>query len=777
MASTYTTVLKLAKPGLGDTGWGSTVNTGLTDMLEQALTGAVSVPVIVGLTTTLPAISDGTSSDARNQFLNITGSLTVGQTATVRVPAGVAGNNKLYFVKNSAGGDVTVETSGGTSVVVPTGTTMALRVTSAGVEQALNHLVTLSLSTALPVSSGGTGATSLTSNAVLIGNGTGAVTGVAPGANNNVLTSNGTSWVSAAPTPTTTFSGGTTGFTPNTPTSGAVTLGGTLNVANGGTGATTLDANAVLIGNGTGAITTVAPGANNNVLTSNGTSWVSAAPPVGTTFSAGTTGFTPNTPTSGAVTLGGTLGVANGGTGRTTLGSDQILIGNGTSGIVGDAVFTFDSTANKALSVNSILVWRGAGAITTNTAVGFNTLAANTSGSGNTAFGRVALEDNTSGFNNTAVGTQALANNIAANSNTAIGATALVTNLGGGGNTGVGSAALYSNSNGGSNTALGLQAAYSNTTGAFNVAVGVNALYSNTTADSNTAVGRSAAYSNITGYQIVAVGESAAFYNATGFNNTAVGYGALYTSSTTSYHVAVGSNALYNNTSGVENTACGASALNQNTSGGYSAAFGAGALSSSTTASKNTAVGDTSLGANTTGANNTALGFCAGIGNVVPPTIPANANTTGSNNTFIGFESIGASATASNVITLGNNAIATLRCQVTTITALSDRRDKTNIVDIPAGLNFIQALRPVAFDWNMRDGKKVGVHEFGFIAQELQDAQVATGITVPNLVSTENPDKLEASPGTLLPVLVRAIQELKAELDSVKAELAALKGN
>jgi hypothetical protein len=120
---------------------------------------------------------------------------------------------------------------------------------------------------------------------------------------------------------------------------------------------------------------------------------------------------------------------------------------------------------------------------------------------------------------------------------------------------------------------------------------------------------------------------------------------------------------------------------------------------------------------------------------------------------------------------LGNSSHNTLRCQVTTITSLSDARDKTNIVDIPAGLSFVEALRPVSFDWNMRDGAKSGVTEFGFIAQELQAAQTDTGVTVPNLVYDDNPERLEASPSTLIPVLVKAIQELKAEVDSLKQQL------
>ena len=53
---------------------------------------------------------------------------------------------------------------------------------------------------------------------------------------------------------------------------------GTLGVANGGTGATTLTTNNVLLGNGTSALQTVAPGTNGNVLTSNGTTWTSTAP-------------------------------------------------------------------------------------------------------------------------------------------------------------------------------------------------------------------------------------------------------------------------------------------------------------------------------------------------------------------------------------------------------------------------------------------------------------------------------------------------------------------
>ena len=76
---------------------------------------------------------------------------------------------------------------------------------------------------------------------------------------------------------------------------GTITLNGTINgsaavgVANGGTGATSLTANNVILGNGTSAVQTVAPGTNGNVLTSNGTTWQSTALPAGFSTSADNT--------------------------------------------------------------------------------------------------------------------------------------------------------------------------------------------------------------------------------------------------------------------------------------------------------------------------------------------------------------------------------------------------------------------------------------------------------------------------------------------------------
>ena len=250
-------------------------------------------------------------------------------------------------------------------------------------------------------------------------------------------------------------------------------------------------------------------------------------------------------------------------------------------------------------------------------------------------------------------------------------------------------------------------------------------------------------------------------------NGLTVGRGASAIGSNT----AVGYQALFSNTTGSYNTANGVYALFSNTTGSYNTANGLYALFSNTTGSYNTANGVYALLSNTTGSQNTANGLNAGYG------VGTNPNTTGSNNTFIGNESVGASSTASNVITLGNGSITTLRCQVTTITALSDERDKKNIVPLNAGLDFLTRLRPVSFTWNTRDKAKVDVEDTGFIAQELLAVQEDTGITIPNLVSQENPDKLEAGYGTLIPVLVSAVQELTAMVKQLQDEIITLKGD
>jgi len=73
----------------------------------------------------------------------------------------------------------------------------------------------------------------------------------------------------------------------------------------------------------------------------------------------------------------------------------------------------------------------------------------------------------------------------------------------------------------------------------------------------------------------------------------------------------------------------------------------------------------------------------------------------------------------------------------------------------------------------MRDGGKVGTIDSGFIAQDLQQAQANANVYIPNLVNDSNPDKLEAGYGTLIPVLVNAINELTEKVKSLEERLKA----
>ena len=138
--------------------------------------------------------------------------------------------------------------------------------------------------------------------------------------------------------------------------------------------------------------------------------------------------------------------------------------------------------------------------------------------------------------------------------------------------------------------------------------------------------------------------------------------------------------------------------------------------------------------------------------------------TFGCNNTIIGCGAAASSTTVCNEITLGDANITTIRAQVTTITALSDARDKCDITTLNTGMDFLREVRPVTFTWNMRDGAKVGQRETGFIAQELESVLEASDIRpwLSDLIlANQDRTRLEAAPGKLLPLVIRALQELE----------------
>ena len=250
--------------GENATTWGNVTNTNLGQALEQAIVRQIDI-VFADVNYTVPAVADNNGAqEARNLRLNLTGTATT--PLNLIVPPFVGG--KPYIVNNTTASTITVKNTTGTGIAVPAGKTMWVYNNGTNVVDAVTHLTSLTLATALPAASGGTGVNS-------------------PGTAGNVLTSNGTAWVSQASggggggtvtsvNATTAISGLSFSGGPVT-ASGTLTLSGTLGAAGGGTGL-------------------VSAGTAGNVLTSNGTAWVSQA-------GGGSSGVSSFNTRTGAVTL------------------------------------------------------------------------------------------------------------------------------------------------------------------------------------------------------------------------------------------------------------------------------------------------------------------------------------------------------------------------------------------------------------------------------------------------------------------------------------------
>jgi trimeric autotransporter adhesin len=225
--------------------------------------------------------------------------------------------------------------------------------------------------------------------------------------------------------------------------------------------------------------------------------------------------------------------------------------------------------------------------------------------------------------------------------------------------------------------------------------------------------------------------------------------------------VAIGTFAGMNLTTGTGNVLVGSAAGQSITTGNANTAIGASALTNVTTGLANTVLGNQAGSTITTGNSNTFIGDGAGNNQL---------NITGQGNTVIGYGASPSSSSVSYEFTLGNASISVLRCAQTAITSLSDARDKKEVEDLNVGLDFIDGLRPVKFVWDDRD--EAGRHDiadFGFIAQDLKAAEEAVEMAdILKLVYDENPEKLEASYGKLIPILVKAVQELSAEVKAIK---------
>jgi len=289
---------------------------------------------------------------------------------------------------------------------------------------------------------------------------------------------------------------------------------------------------------------------------------------------------------------------------------------------------------------------------------------------------------------------------------------------------------LQKNTTGNTNLAFGSGAMFNNTTGTENVAIGSNALDANTTGQFNIAIGSQSLLKNISSLRNIGIGRTSLEDHKTGDDNIAIGYLAIANDTISSFNLAIGNNAM-------------------------SAIVGS--------ASNNTSIGHGSMLSKTSGTGNVALGHYAGY-----------LNTTGSNNIWIGEVYTGSSNTASNEVTVGNSSTATYRIFQSAWTNVSDIRDKTDILPLNYGMNFIDKLKPVSFVWDMRDGGKIGIEEIGFIAQDLQQAQIDLGINIPNLVNSDNENQLGVAAGNLIPIIIKALQEANEKIKLLEQKIINL---
>ena len=152
MATTFTTLLKLAKPTQGelDGSWGTVVNDNITSMVEEAIAGRSVINTWSTNSHTLTT-ANGTTAESRAAMLSLTDTNDQLGTnaATVVCPA----LSKVYIVKNAVGQAATLKTASGTGIAIPNGKTMILFCDGTNVEEAVNNF-TGTITTAAITASG-----------------------------------------------------------------------------------------------------------------------------------------------------------------------------------------------------------------------------------------------------------------------------------------------------------------------------------------------------------------------------------------------------------------------------------------------------------------------------------------------------------------------------------------------------------------------------------------------------------------------------------------------
>ena len=330
-----------------------------------------------------------------------------------------------------------------------------------------------------------------------------------------------------------------------------------------------------------------------------------------------------------------------------------------------------------------------------------------------------------------------------------------------------------------SNTVVGNVAGENiSSTGIRNVCVGLEAGRGITSGSNNTMIGFRAGQNG----------------TLSGENNVGIGNEALQDCAAGSGNVAIGREAGQNLTTGDFNTLVGQWAgQSGQITGDWNVCVGFGTGASMGAAASNVYIGRNAGGNALNGQVNTCVGADAGLG-----------ITSGGGNTLIGFQAGRSASPSGNISTqtfqvvLGNNSVTDLWCADTSISS-SDQRDKADITDFTHGLDWITQMRPVTYKWDKRswyvdwdanpdtllsEVTSDGTHKkdrvnIGLLAQEVQTIEKADGFSTSSdneliCKTTSDGQQIGLKYERIVPVLINAIKELKAEVDTLKAKVAAL---
>ena len=313
----------------------------------------------------------------------------------------------------------------------------------------------------------------------------------------------------------------------------------------------------------------------------------------------------------------------------------------------------------------------------------------------------------------------------------------------------------------------------------------------------NTAIGHLAGCGNTSGQQNTSVGHYAGRAITTPYQNSAFGFKALCAHTTGCRQIAIGAFALYSSTTGNSSIAIGLNANTDNATN--SIAIGQGAIANQ---NRSVAIGlnatvcqgenSVAIGASTTvaAANSVAIGYKARIYGCCSIAIGHDARTCCDNQISIGSNYI--NCFAAGTIIMGNGSHNVYNCIYVDWSYCSDRNEKTNIQSLPYnfGLPFIKKLRPVKFNWDIREkyvekcgfefGQKDGSlaqekENYGLIAQELEQVLQELNLRFDGL--TKNDKRYHLASTNLLAPLVKSIQQLSTKLDAIKERLTTLENN